>query len=45
MTDPTGLGFRIMSKLLGAIGLPNLIEEARMRKLDGLVSVWHPSFN
>jgi protease-4 len=45
MTDPTGLGFRIASGLLRSVGLGGLAEEARIQKLDGLLSVWHPSFN
>ena len=43
LTDPSGFGFRIVSSLLESIGLQGLAEEARMRKLDGLISVWHPS--
>ena len=45
MTDVSGLGFRIASVLLNAAGLGNLVEEARIQKLDGLLSVWHPPLN
>jgi protease IV len=45
MTDPTGLGFRIASNLLKSVGLGGLAEEVRIQKLDGLLSVWHPSLN
>jgi len=39
-----GLGLRITSGALKAIGLPDLAKQAQLQKLDGLVSVWHPSF-
>ena len=39
-----GLGLRITSGALKALGLPDLTEQAQMGKLDGLLSVWHPSF-
>lgn len=39
-----GLGLKITSGALKALGLPDLAEQAQMGKLDGLVSVWHPSF-
>jgi len=38
-----GLGLRITSGALKAMGLPDLVQQAQMQKLDGLVSVWHPS--
>ncbi len=38
-----GLGLRITSGALKALGLPDLAQQAQMQKLDGLVSVWHPS--
>jgi protease-4 len=38
-----GLGLRITSGALEALGLPNLAEQAKLQKLDGLLSVWHPS--
>jgi protease-4 len=38
-----GLGFRIAAGLLGALGLDDVVAAARVQKLDGLVSVWHPS--
>jgi protease-4 len=38
-----GLGLKIMSGALKALGLESLAEQAQMQKLDGLVSVWHPS--
>jgi protease-4 len=41
--DQTGFGLKILSAALEALGLPGLRQEAEMRQLDGLVSVWHPS--
>jgi protease IV len=41
--ERAGLGLRILSMTLEAIGLPGLTREVEMRQLDGLVSVWHPS--
>ena len=38
-----GLGLRITSGALRALGLPDLVEQAKFQKLDGLLSVWHPS--
>jgi protease-4 len=38
-----GLGLRITSGALKALGLPDLAEQAKLQKLDGLLSVWHPS--
>jgi protease IV len=38
-----GLGLKITSGALTALGLPDLAQQAQMGKLDGLVSVWHPS--
>ncbi len=38
-----GLGLRITSGALKALGLPDLAEQAQLQKLDGLLSVWHPS--
>jgi protease-4 len=38
-----GLGLRITAGALEALGLPGLAEQAKLRKLDGLLSVWHPS--
>jgi protease-4 len=38
-----GLGLRITSGALEALGLPDLAEQAKLQKLDGLLSVWHPS--
>lgn len=38
-----GLGLKITSGALKALGLPDLAEQAKMQKLDGLLSVWHPS--
>jgi len=38
-----GWGLKITSVALKALGLPDLAEQAQMGKLDGLVSVWHPS--
>lgn len=38
-----GLGLKITSGALKAMGLPDLAQQAQMQKLDGLVSVWHPS--
>jgi protease IV len=38
-----GLGLRITSGALKALGLPDLAKQAQLQKLDGLVSVWHPS--
>lgn len=38
-----GLGLRITSGALKAMGLPDLVQQAQIQKLDGLVSVWHPS--
>jgi protease-4 len=38
-----GLGLRITSGALKAMGLPDLAKQAQLQKLDGLVSVWHPS--
>ncbi|QIG48708.1 signal peptide peptidase SppA [Nordella sp. HKS 07] len=38
-----GLGLKITSGALKALGLPDLAEQAQLQKLDGLVSVWHPS--
>ena len=38
-----GLGLKITSGALKALGLPNLAEQAKLQKLDGLLSVWHPS--
>src|SRR5438128_7756708 len=43
MTNVSGLGFRIASVLLNAAGLGNFVEEARIQKLDGPLSGWHPS--
>jgi protease-4 len=45
MTSPTGLGFRIAADVLNALGLGNIVVEARIQKLDGLLSVWHPQLN
>jgi protease-4 len=41
--ERSGLGLRILSTVLETLGLPGLRQEAEMRQLDGLVSVWHPS--
>ena len=38
-----GLGLKITSSTLKALGLPDLAEQAKLQKLDGLLSVWHPS--
>lgn len=38
-----GLGLKITSGALTALGLPDLAQQAQLQKLDGLVSVWHPS--
>jgi len=38
-----GWGLKITSVALKALGLPDLALQAQMGKLDGLVSVWHPS--
>lgn len=38
-----GLGLRLTSGALKALGLPDLAQQAQLQKLDGLVSVWHPS--
>ncbi|WP_119388716.1 signal peptide peptidase SppA [Taklimakanibacter lacteus] len=38
-----GLGLKITSGALKAMGLPDLAQQAQLQKLDGLVSVWHPS--
>src|SRR5262245_2711624 len=38
-----GLGLKITSGALQALGLPDLAEQAKLQKLDGLLSVWHPS--
>jgi protease-4 len=38
-----GWGLKITSVALKALGLPDLAEQVQMGKLDGLVSVWHPS--
>ena len=38
-----GLGLHITSGALKALGLPDLAQQAQIQKLDGLVSVWHPS--
>jgi protease IV len=38
-----GLGLKITSGALKAVGLPDLAEQAELQKLDGLLSVWHPS--
>jgi protease IV len=38
-----GWGLKITSVALKALGLPDLAEQMQMGKLDGLVSVWHPS--
>jgi protease IV len=38
-----GLGLEITSGALQALGLPDLAEQAKLQKLDGLLSVWHPS--
>lgn len=38
-----GLGLKITSGALKALGLPDLVEQAKFQKLDGLLSVWHPS--
>jgi protease-4 len=38
-----GLGLKISSNALKALGLPDLAEQAQLQKLDGLLSVWHPS--
>ena len=38
-----GLGLRITAGALKALGLPDLAKQAQLQKLDGLVSVWHPS--
>ncbi|CAN5563610.1 signal peptide peptidase SppA [soil metagenome] len=46
VSDSSGasrLGFRLASGALSALGLSALAEEASIRKLDGLVAVWHPS--
>jgi protease-4 len=40
-----GLGFRIAAGVLGALGLDDIVSSARVQKLDGLVSVWHPSLD
>ena len=42
MTDLSGFGFRIASRMLDSLGLSSLLGEVQLRKLDGLVSVWHP---
>jgi protease IV len=42
-TGLLGLGLKITSGALKAMGLPDLAQQAQMQKLDGLVSVWHPS--
>jgi protease-4 len=38
-----GLGLKITSGALKSMGLPDLAEQAQLQKLDGLLSVWHPS--
>jgi protease-4 len=38
-----GLGLKITTGALKALGLPDLAEQAKLQKLDGLLSVWHPS--
>jgi protease-4 len=38
-----GLGLKITSGVFKALGLPDLAEQAKLQKLDGLLSVWHPS--
>lgn len=38
-----GLGLKLTSGALRALGLPDLAKQAQLQKLDGLVSVWHPS--
>jgi protease-4 len=38
-----GLGLKITAGTLKALGLPDLAEQAKLQKLDGLLSVWHPS--
>jgi hypothetical protein len=38
-----GLGLKITTGTLKALGLPDLAEQAKLQKLDGLLSVWHPS--
>ena len=38
-----GLGLKITSGALKGMGLPDLAEQAKLQKLDGLLSVWHPS--
>lgn len=38
-----GLGLKVTSGALKALGLPDLAKQAQLQKLDGLVSVWHPS--
>lgn len=38
-----GLGLKITSGVLTGMGLPDLTKEAQFQKLDGLLSVWHPS--
>lgn len=42
-TGLLGLGLKITSGALKSMGLPDLAQQAQMQKLDGLVSVWHPS--
>jgi protease-4 len=42
-TGLLGLGLKITSGALKAMGLPDLAQQAQMQKLDGLLSVWHPS--
>src|SRR5436190_8212656 len=44
-TDPSGLGFRLAVDILNAVGLGDLVAAARVQKLDGLLSVWHPPRN
>jgi protease IV len=38
-----GLGLKITSGALKSMGLPDLAGQAQLQKLDGLLSVWHPS--
>jgi protease-4 len=44
-TDRSGLGFRLAVDILNAVGLGDLVAAARVQKLDGLLSVWHPPRN
>lgn len=44
-SNSTGLGFTAAKLVLGALGLDNLVGQARSIELDGLLALWHPALH